>query len=73
MAFGNGHDFVTAFINIDLDAVGNWAERQNLAYASYQELAADARVYELIAGCIAQANRDLAAEPNLAPRRSAAS
>ena len=39
MAFGDGRDFVAAFINIDLTAVGDWAERRNIAYASYQELA----------------------------------
>jgi long-chain acyl-CoA synthetase len=66
VAFGDGRDFVTAFINIDLEAVGNWAERRSLAYASYQELAANEQVYELIEGCIAQANRDLAVEPSLA-------
>jgi long-chain acyl-CoA synthetase len=66
VAFGDGRDFVAAFINIDLEAVGNWAERQALAYGSYQELAADERVYQLIAGCVEQANRDFAAEPNLA-------
>ena len=43
MAFGDGRDFVAAFINIDLEAVGNWAERRNIAYASYQELAAQRR------------------------------
>jgi len=66
VAFGDGRDFVTAFINIDLEAVGNWAERHSLAYGSYQELAGDPRVCELIAGCIEQANRDFAREPNLA-------
>jgi long-chain acyl-CoA synthetase len=66
VAFGDGRDFVAAFINIDLEAVGNWAERRSLAYASYQELAANELVYDLIEGCIAQANRDLAAEPSLA-------
>ena len=34
VAFGDGRDFVAAFINIDLEAVGNWAERRGLAYAS---------------------------------------
>ena len=66
VAFGDGRDVVAAFINIDLEAVGNWAERRGLAYGSYQELAANERVYELIAGCIEQVNRDFAAEPNLA-------
>ncbi len=66
VAFGDGRDFVTALINIDLEAVGNWAERRALAYASYQELAAHEPVYDLIEGCIEQANRELAAEPSLA-------
>ena len=48
VAFGDGRDFVAAFINIDLEAVGNWAERRGLAYGSYQELAASTSVYELI-------------------------
>jgi long-chain acyl-CoA synthetase len=66
VAFGDGRDFVAAFINIDLEAVGNWAERRSLAYASYQELAANPLVYDLVEGCIEQANRDLAKEPRLA-------
>ena len=40
VAFGQDRDYVTAFLNIDLEAVGSWAERNNVAYASYQELAA---------------------------------
>jgi long-chain acyl-CoA synthetase len=66
VAFGDGHDFVTAFINIDLEAVGNWAERRGIAYGSFQELSADDRVYALIAECIAKVNADLAAEAALA-------
>ncbi len=65
VAFGAGRPYVVALINIDLEAVGDWAERRNLAYASYQELAAEGPVHELIAGCIEQVNRDLAAEPAL--------
>jgi long-chain acyl-CoA synthetase len=67
VVFGDGRPFVAAFINIDLDAVGDWAERRNLAYASYQELAADGAVYDLVQSCIERVNRDLAAEPTLAP------
>jgi long-chain acyl-CoA synthetase len=65
--FGDGRPFVAAFVNIDLEAVGDWAERRNLAYASYQELAAEDAVYDLVQGCIERVNRDLAAEPALAP------
>jgi long-chain acyl-CoA synthetase len=66
VAFGDGRDFVGAFINIDLTAVGNWAERNNIAYASYQELAGHPRVYNMIAAHVYGANRKLAAEPLMA-------
>jgi long-chain acyl-CoA synthetase len=66
VVFGDGRPFVAAFINIDLEAVGDWAERRNLAYGSYQELAADPAVCDLVQGCIERVNRDLAAEPALA-------
>jgi long-chain acyl-CoA synthetase len=66
VAFGAGREFATAILNIDLEATGNWAERRGLAYASYQELAAKPEVEELVAGCVAQVNRDLAADPALA-------
>jgi len=66
VAFGHGRDFVAAMISIDLEAVGSWAERRNLAYSSYQELAAKSEVYDLIQGCVEQVNRDLASDPQLA-------
>jgi long-chain acyl-CoA synthetase len=66
VAFGDGRPCVTAFIDIDLEAVGNWAERRNLAYASYQELASQSGVYDLVQGCVERVNHDLAAEPALA-------
>jgi len=66
VAFGHGRDFVAAFVNIDMTAVGDWAERRNIAYASYQELAARPEVYDLIQGEIEQVNRDLAADPRMA-------
>jgi long-chain acyl-CoA synthetase len=66
VAFGAGRDRVGAFVNIDMDAVSNWAEKRNLAYSGYTDLAQSDAVYELVAGCIAQANADLAREPELA-------
>lgn len=66
VAFGDGRDFVTALVNIDMTAVGDWAERRNIAYASYQELAAHPAVGELIQGEIEQVNADLAANPRMA-------
>jgi long-chain acyl-CoA synthetase len=67
VVFGDGRPFVATFVNIDLEAVGDWAERRNLVYASYQELAAQAAIYDLVHDCIERVNRDLAAEPTLAP------
>ena len=66
VAFGDGRDFCAAFINIDLTAVGNWAERNNIAYASYQELAGHPRVYEMIARNVDETTRRLAKEPMMA-------
>ena len=65
VAFGHDRDFCAAFINIDLVAVGNWAERNNIAYGSYQELAANPDVCKTITAHVEQVNRDLAADPNL--------
>jgi long-chain acyl-CoA synthetase len=66
VAFGDGRDFVACFVNIDLAAVGNWAERNGLSYTSYTDLAGHERVYDLIKSQIEQVNRDLAADPALA-------
>lgn len=66
VAFGDGREFVAVFLNIDLTAVGNWAERNNISYGSYQELAGLPQVYEMMAKHVDQVNRDLAAEPMMA-------
>jgi len=66
VAFGDGRDVCTVFLNIDLTAVGNWAERNNISYASYQELAQHPRVYEMMEEHVAQVNRDLASEDTMA-------
>ncbi|MGI9316935.1 MAG: AMP-binding protein, partial [bacterium] len=65
VTFGNERDFVTAFINFDLDAVGNWAERNNIPYASYQELASRPEVYEMMEESIQQTNADLATDSKM--------
>ena len=62
VAIGDGKDHCTAFINIDLEAVGNWAERNNVPYASYQELAQDERVYQMMLESIEQVNKDLSTD-----------
>ena len=65
VAFGDRRDEAVVFINIDLEAVGSWAERLGITYGSYRELAAEPRVYDLIAGEIAEVNRDLAKDAQL--------
>ncbi len=66
VAFGDQREKVCAFINIDMDAVGNWAERRNLAYAGYTDLAQKPEVYDLLRECIEKVNADLAADELLA-------
>lgn len=66
VAFGDKRDRVCAFINIDMEAVGNWAERRNLPYAGYTDLAQKPEVYELIRDCVEKVNADLAADDKLA-------
>ncbi|MCP4494434.1 MAG: long-chain fatty acid--CoA ligase [Gammaproteobacteria bacterium] len=63
--FGNERDYSTAFINIDLDATGNWAERNNLAYSGYIDLAAQPQIYQLVQDCVNKVNADLAKDSRL--------
>ena len=66
VVFGDGRDSCMAMINIDLQAVGNWAERNNIAYSSYQELAANPEVYATIQQHVEDVNASLAADEMLA-------
>jgi long-chain acyl-CoA synthetase len=71
VAYGDGRPFVAVMLNIDLAAVGDWAERHGIAYGSYQELANHPRVYDLLGGHVAEVNRALVAEKVLAGARIA--
>jgi long-chain acyl-CoA synthetase len=66
VAFGDKRDSVCAFVNIDMSAVGDWAERRNLPYSGYTDLASRDQVYDLVRDCIEKVNADLAAEPEIA-------
>jgi long-chain acyl-CoA synthetase len=66
VCFGHGRERVCAFINIDPDAVGNWAEKRHMPYSGYTDLASRPEVYELVRECIERVNADLAAEPEIA-------
>jgi long-chain acyl-CoA synthetase len=66
VVFGHKRDFVCAMLNIDLTAVGNWAERNNVVYGSYQELAAHPLVYDMLAEHVGEVNRSLCEEEAMA-------
>ena len=66
VAFGDKRDKVCAFVNIDFEAVGNWAERRNLPYAGYTDLAGKPEVLQLVRECVEKVNADLAADAMLA-------
>ena len=65
VVFGAGRDKCCAFINIDLTAVGNWAERNNIAYGSYQELAGHPQVYAMIQSHVEEVNESVAQDEML--------
>jgi long-chain acyl-CoA synthetase len=66
VAFGDLRETCNVFVNIDFDAVGNWAERRGLAYSGYTDLAALPEVYALVGECIEKVNADLAHDALLA-------
>jgi long-chain acyl-CoA synthetase len=66
VAFGHGRDRVCAFVNMDMEAVGNWAEKRGMPYSGYVDLASRDEVYQLVGECIEKVNADLAAEPEVA-------
>ncbi|MDP2263493.1 MAG: AMP-binding protein [Hydrogenophaga sp.] len=66
VAYGDQREKVCIMINIDMEAVGNWAERRNLPYAGYTDLAQKPEVYELIRDCVEKVNADLSRDELLA-------
>ncbi|RYF36151.1 MAG: long-chain fatty acid--CoA ligase, partial [Comamonadaceae bacterium] len=66
VAYGDGREQACVMLNIDFDAVGNWAERRNLPYAGYTDLAQKPEVYQLIKECVEKVNADLSADALLA-------
>jgi len=65
VAFGNGRNYVCAFICLDMGSVGNWAERRGIPYSGYTDLAGKPQVYDLIRECVEQVNAELANEEAL--------
>jgi long-chain acyl-CoA synthetase len=66
VAFGDGREKVCVMINIDYEAVGNWAERRNLPYTGYTDLAGKPEVYALVKDCVEKVNADLSRDEMLA-------
>jgi len=66
VAFGHRREYVCAFINFDFEAVANWAEKRNMPYAGYTDLASREEVLTLVRGCIERVNADLAQVPEIA-------
>ena len=66
VCFGDLREKVCAFINIDPEAIGNWAEKRNMPYSGYTDLASRDEVYDLVRECVERVNADLAGEPEIA-------
>jgi long-chain acyl-CoA synthetase len=66
VTFGDGREFVGCLLNIELQSVGNWAERNNITYASYQELALNSKVCAMVEKHVVDVNRALSREPEMA-------
>ncbi len=66
VAYGDRREKVCVMVNIDFDAVGNWAERRNLPYAGYTDLAQKPEVYDMVKECVEKVNADLAQDALLA-------
>jgi len=59
VCIGQDRPFVSALVNIDFQAVGNWAERRGITYTSYTDLAGKREIYDLIQAEVARVNRSL--------------
>lgn len=66
VAFGDRRDMVCMLIDIDVEAVANWADKQSISFTGHADLASRDEVYKLIRGAIAKVNSDLARDPALA-------
>src|SRR5690606_3966134 len=66
VAYGNGRDKVMVLLNLDYEAVSNWAERRSLNFAGYTDLAGKPEVLALMRECVQKVNADLAADPMMA-------
>ena len=59
VCFGHDRDMVTAFVNIDMGAVGNWAERRGHFVCRLHRPGRQARGAGVDPRCVEQVNDDL--------------
>ncbi len=59
VVFGGDYPFVTAVVALDFENAGQWAERNQLAYTTFTDLAQKAELYDLVGGHVEGVNRDL--------------
>jgi long-chain acyl-CoA synthetase len=60
VVIGDGRKHLTALIGIELDTVGSWALHERLGFTTYGDLSSKPEVVELIGGCVAEVNKELA-------------
>ena len=66
VAYGNARDRVMVLLNLDFEAVGDWAERRSINFAGYTDLASKPQTLALMRECVEKVNADLAADPMMA-------
>src|SRR5260370_29671042 len=59
VAVGQDRPYVAAMINVEMENVGKLAERRQIAYTTYTDLAQKPEVYDLIGQEVERVNRDL--------------
>ncbi len=60
VALGDGRKFVSALIQVEAAAVGDWAGRREIPYTDFEDLSGRPEIVELIAGEVREANERLA-------------
>ena len=56
---GDKRPYLTALIQIDLDNVADWAQRQGIPFTTFKSLSRDPEVYKLIQGEVDKANQEM--------------
>ncbi|MDD9936623.1 MAG: AMP-dependent synthetase/ligase, partial [Myxococcales bacterium] len=65
VAIGDQRKFISALVQIDYDSVGDWAQRRDMPYTSYADLAAKPDVVKLVEEELKKANDILARVENV--------